>query len=132
MYESLKKLMQNSYAPYSKFKVAAIVETKDGKFFGGVNVENANYTSICAERNAIAAAVAKGYKKGDFEHIYVMLENGRFGWPCMACRQVILEFFEKDKLITSVDGNGNMESHTVEEMCPYPFDEEDLKWKVDS
>jgi len=131
MYESLKKLMNNSYAPYSKFKVAAIVEMKDGKFFGGVNVENANYTSICAERNAIATAVANGYKKGDFERIYVMLENGEIGWPCMACRQVILEFFERDKLITSVDKNGQMESHTVAEMCPYPFSEEDLKWKAD-
>ena len=127
MYESLKKLLGNAYAPYSKFKVAAIVETKDGKFFGGVNVENANYTSICAERNAIATAIANGYKKGDFERIYVMLENGKIGWPCMACRQVILEFFERDKLITSVSENGNMESHTVAEMCPYPFSEEDLK-----
>ena len=127
MYESLKRLIGNSYAPYSKFKVAAIVETKDGKFFGGVNVENANYTSICAERNAIATAVANGYKKGDFERIYIMLENGEIGYPCMACRQVILEFFEKDKLITSVDRNGNMESHTVLEMCPFPFSSEDLK-----
>ena len=127
MYESLKKLMQNSYSPYSQFKVAAIVKTKDGKFFGGVNVENANYTSICAERNAIASAIASGYKKGDFEEIYVMLGNGKIGWPCMACRQVILEFFEPDKLIISVDANGNMESHTVKEMCPYQFSEEDLK-----
>lgn len=127
MLESLQELMKNAYAPYSKFKVAAIVEMKDGKYFGGVNVENANYTSICAERNAIASAVAAGYKKGDFEHIYVMLESGEIGWPCMACRQVILEFFEKDKLITSVSKDGNMESHTVEEMCPYPFTDEDMK-----
>ena len=127
MCESLKELLKNSYAPYSKFRVAAIVEMKDGKYFGVVNVENANYTSICAERNAIAGAIAKGYKKGDFERIYIMLESGEIGWPCMACRQVILEFFEKDKLITSVDKNGHMESHTVEEMCPYPFSEEDLK-----
>ena len=127
MKESLEQLLKNSYAPYSKFRVAAIVETKDHKFFGGVNVENANYTSICAERNAIASAIANGYTKGDFEKIYVMLENGKIGWPCMACRQVILEFFEKDKTIISVDKNGNMESHTVAEMCPYPFSEEDLK-----
>ena len=56
-----------------------------------------------------------------------MLESGEIGWPCMACRQVILEFFEKDKLITSVSKDGNMESHTVEEMCPYPFTDEDMK-----
>ena len=127
MIESLEELLKNAYAPYSKFKVAAIVETKDHKFFGGVNVENANYTSICAERNAIASAVARGYKKGDFERIYIMFENGKIGWPCMACRQVILEFFEKDKLITSVDKSGHMESHSVLEMCPYAFDSEDLK-----
>ena len=127
MKEKLEELLKNSYAPYSNFRVAAIVETKDHNYFGGVNVENANYTSICAERNAIAAAIANGYKKKDFERIYVMLENGQIGWPCMACRQVILEFFEKDKLITAIDKNGHTESHTVSEMCPYPFSEEDLK-----
>lgn len=127
MYESLKKLLENAYAPYSKFKVAAIVEMKDGKCYGGVNVENANYTSICAERNAIASAIACGYKRQDFEAIYVMLENGSIGWPCMACRQVILEFFEPDKMIYSVKIDGEMEGHTVSEMCPFPFTSEDLK-----
>ena len=127
MQNSLKKLLENAYATYSKLKGAALVKTKDGKYFGGVNVENANYTSICAERNAIAAAVSSGYRKGDFEAIYVMLENGEYGWPCMACRQVILEFFEQDKLIYSVKKDGEMESHTVKEMCPYPFTSEDLK-----
>ena len=29
MVESLKELMKNAYAPYSKFRVAAIVEMKD-------------------------------------------------------------------------------------------------------
>ena len=123
----LEKLLKNAYAPYSNFRVAALVKTKDGKYFAGVNVENANYTSICAERNAIANALANGYKKGDFEAIYIMLENGEIGWPCMACRQVILEFFEQDKLIYSVKKDGTMESHTVAEMCPYPFTSEDLK-----
>ena len=127
MQESLKKLLDNAYAPYSNFKVAAIVKTKDGKYYGGVNVENANYTSICAERNAIANAISNGYKKGDFEAIYIMLENGEIGWPCMACRQVILEFFEQDKLIYAVKKDGGMESHSVSEMCPFPFTSEDLK-----
>ena len=70
MKESLKNLLRNSYAPYSKFHVAAIVKMKDGKYYAGVNVENANYTSICAERNAIASAIASGYKRFDFEAIY--------------------------------------------------------------
>ena len=64
MREKLISLLNNSYSPYSKFRVSAIVVMKDGKFFNGVNVENASYGgSICAERNAINAAISNGYKR---------------------------------------------------------------------
>lgn len=125
MKEKLENLLQNAYSPYYKFRVAAIVVTKDDKEFGGVNVENANGTSICAERNAIAAAVSHGYKKGDFKHIYIMLENKEIGYPCFACRQVLLEFLDENSLITSV-GDNKQETHTLSELCPYPFSSEDL------
>lgn len=127
MIEELKKLVLNAYSPYYKFKVAAIVIMKDSSMFKGVNVENANGTSICAERNAISSAVAAGYKKGDFKEIYIYLENGEFTTPCFACRQVILEFFSKDDKVISVDKNGNYKEYTVDMLCPYPFDSEDLK-----
>ena len=122
MYEKLRELLNNSYSPYYHFPVAAIAVTKDGKEFTGVNVENANGTSICAERHAIGAAIAGGYKKGDFEKIYIMLSSGEFGTPCFACRQVLLEFFDKDSKIISVDSNGNEKEYTLDELCPYPFD----------
>ena len=99
---------------------------KDGNEFGGVNVENANGTSICAERNAIANAVAHGYKKGDFKEIYIMLSSGKIGTPCFACRQVIQEFMELNCPVFSVDKNGNMRGYSVRELCPYPFSEDDL------
>ena len=102
MKEKLEKVVQNAYSPYYKFKVGCIVVMKDGKEFIGVNVENANGTSICAERHAIGQAVANGYKKGDFDKLYIMFQNGDFGTPCFACRQVILEFFEQDASIISV------------------------------
>ena len=127
MKEKLIKLLNNSYSPYYKFPVSAIAVMKDGKKFVGVNVENANGTSICAERNAIANAVANGYKKKDFDKIYVMLSNGNFGTPCFACRQVILEFMNKDCKVISVNKNGDEKEYTVEELCPFPFSEEDLK-----
>ena len=127
MYERLKQLLNNSYSPYYHFPVSAIVNTKDGNTFEGVNVENANGTSICAERHAIGSAIAKGYKKGDFDSIYVMLSNGEFGTPCFACRQVLLEFLDKNSKIISVDKDGNEKVFTLEELCPYPFDSEDLK-----
>ena len=126
MKEKLTKLLENAYSPYYKFPVSAIVVMKDGEYFGGVNVENANGTSICAERNAIATAVANGYKKEDFKEIYIMLSSGKFGTPCFACRQVIQEFMNMDCLVHSVDREGNIKTFTVSELCPYPFSEEDL------
>lgn len=126
MKEKLEKLMENAYSPYYNFKVAAILVTKDNKEFVGVNVENANGTSVCAEKNAVASAIASGYKKGDFKQIFIMLQNKKMGYPCFSCRQVLLEFFDKDTIITCVTDEGE-ESHTLEELCPYPFDAGDLK-----
>jgi cytidine deaminase len=122
MYEKLKKLLENSYSPYYHFPVSAIVVMKDGNEFVGVNVENANGTSICAERHAIGNAIAHGYKRGDFDKIYIMLSSGEFGTPCFACRQVLTEFFNKDDKVISVDKDGNEKVYTIEELCPYPFD----------
>ena len=122
MYEKLKELLNNSYSPYYHFPVSAITVMKDGKEFVGVNVENANGTSICAERHAIGNAIAHGYKKGDFDRIYIMLSSGEFGTPCFACRQVLSEFFNKEDKVISVDKDGNEKTFTIEELCPYPFD----------
>lgn len=127
MKDELIKLLDIAYAPYSNFHVAAIIETKDGKYIPGVNVENASYgASICAERNAITSAITMGYKKGDFKNIYVMVSGEKLSTPCFICRQVISEFFDKDSLIILMDKDGKEERHTVSEMCPFPFDDSDL------
>lgn len=128
MKEKLIKLLENSYSPYSNFRVACIVVMKDGKEFYGVNVENASYgASICAERSAILAAISNGYKKYDFEKLYVMCDNVKIGMTCFECRMVISELFEKEKEIIAMNPKGDMETHTVEELCPYPFSDKDLK-----
>lgn len=127
MQDKLLKLLENSYSPYSKFRVAAIVVMKDGTEFSGVNIENASYgATICAERSAISSAISSGYKKGDFDKLYVMCDNEKIGMPCFICRSVITEFFAKDALIVCMNPRGQEEVHTVAELCPYPFDEEDL------
>lgn len=127
MIDKLLELQKNSYSPYFNFRVSAIVVTKDNKEFGGVNVENANGTSICAERNAIASCVAAGYKKGDIESIHILTDGEKIGTPCFSCRQVLLEFMDKDNLVYCYDKQGNFLKYTIDELCPYPFDSGSLK-----
>lgn len=125
--EELLRLLDSSYAPYSRFHVSAIVILKDGSYFTGVNVENASYSAtICAERVAITAAVAAGYSKGDFDKLYIMVDSDRISSCCFVCRQVIEEFFESDAQIIFSNRNGDARKYTTEEICPIPFNGEDL------
>ena len=128
MYKELKGIIENSYSKYSNYKVACIVKMKDGAFFKGVNVENASYgATICAERSAILSAISNGYHKGEFKELYVMVSSGDIGTPCFLCRQVISELFPKEALIHCVSTTGEEKVYTKDELCPYPFGEEDLK-----
>lgn len=129
MVEKLLKLAENSYSPYSHFRVAAIAIMNDGMEICGVNVENASYgASICAERSAIVSAISRGYKKNDFKELHIMCaDSNKISTCCFLCRQLISEFFDKDSLITCYDKNGNTKTFKVSEICPYPFDEDDLK-----
>ena len=128
MEESLKRLLKNSYSPYSGFRVASICLMKDGKSFGGVNVENASYGgSICAVRVAICTAIASGDTKGDFSKLYVMCDSPKISSSCFLCRQTISEFFSRDAEIILYSNDGEKETYTVEDLCPYPFCSNDLK-----
>jgi len=85
--EKAALLAARAYAPYSRYLVGAVVRARDGREFGGVNVENAAYPlGICAERSAIAAAVAGGCRPGDLEAIGITAS------PCGGCRQWLHEF----------------------------------------
>ena len=128
MEESLKRLLKNSYSPYSGFRVAAICLMKDGKTFGGVNVENASYgATICAERVAITSAIASGYKKGDFNKLYVMCDTDKVASSCFMCRQVINEFYGKEDEIILYSNDGDKETYLVKDLCPFPFGSSSLK-----
>ena len=129
MIEKLLKLAENSYSPYSHFRVATIVVMKDGKEFQGVNVENASFgASICSERSAILNAISNGYKKGDFKELHCLCrDSNKISTSCFVCRQVISELFDKDVNLYFYSNTGEYKKYTVEELCPYPFGEDDLK-----
>jgi cytidine deaminase len=89
-----RELVPNCHCPYSRFRVTAVLEDETGKLHGGVNVENASLgLSVCAERTALAAAVASGAKS--FRRVLIYSPDG-FPIPCGACRQVLREFCGDD------------------------------------
>jgi cytidine deaminase len=76
-----------AYAPYSRYLVGAVALARDGRVFAGVNVENAAYPlGICAEKAALARAVAEGCRPGDIEAVGITAS------PCGGCRQWLHEF----------------------------------------
>ena len=128
MVEELRELLNNSYSPYSKFPVASILVTKDGKKYKGVNVEDASTRAgSCAERSAIFSAISDGVKKGDFKEINIMVNSGDISTPCFVCRQMLLELFDQDAIVRCYSNTGDFKEFTVKELTPYPFGSEDLK-----
>ena len=107
--------LKNAYAPYSDFKVGAAILLKDGRIFTGCNVENASYgLTICAERNAIFAAVAASKRKPEIVAVAVLNHRGVPCSPCGACRQVIAEF--GPKAIVSYLGDKGIVTRTMKEL----------------
>lgn len=97
--ELAKKAQKNAYCPYSRYPVGAAVLSESGKIYTGCNVENASFgLSICAERVAIFKAISAGEKK--IREICVVAKSAT---PCGACRQVIMEFADKNSNIICVD-----------------------------
>ena len=113
---------ERAYAPYSGFKVGAAALTKDGRVFGGCNVENASYGLCnCAERTALFAAVAAGCRPGDFTHLAVVADTPGPVSPCGACRQVMLEMGGPSLIVLQANLRGNMAETTVAQLLPGGF-----------
>ena len=85
------KTRDHAHAPYSNFFVGAAVADDAGRVFSGCNVENLSFgLTMCAERVAIANAVAAGAKS--LQRIVVVADTDTPISPCGACRQVMAEF----------------------------------------
>ncbi len=111
-------VQNNSYAPYSIYRVGAAVLTDEDKIISGCNVESSSYgLTCCAERVAIYSAIAQGHTK--FKALALYTENG--GSPCGACRQVIWDLCG-DIPIYITDKNGTVEKTTSKDLLPNAFE----------
>lgn len=110
---------RRAYAPYSRFRVGAAVLGDDGAIHAGANVENASYpVGLCAERAAIAVAIAAGAKRV----LAVSIATGltRPASPCGMCRQALAEV-AGDVPVRLVGRTGVVEEHRLAALLPRGF-----------
>lgn len=110
---------EQAYAPYSQFLVGAALLAESGPIITGCNVENASFgLTICAERNALFAAVAQGHRR--FQAIAIATVGGAM--PCGACRQVLAEFSaDLAVLVVDVDHPDLVTETTLAVLLPGRF-----------
>ncbi len=113
-----RKAAEESYSPYSHFRVGAALLCKNGEIFTGTNVENRSFgLTICAERSAVCRALTDGNR--EFETLAISCPDADYPVsPCGACRQVISEFVSKDFPIHFQGGKGEMITRTMEQLFP--------------
>lgn len=115
-----RAVRERAYAPYSQFRVGAVVMTADGEVFDGVNVENASYRlTTCAEQTALVSMVAAGVR-GPVIAVAVVGDGDDPCTPCGACRQTIFEFGADATVYASGDAGRPLVVH-ITDLLPHGF-----------
>jgi cytidine deaminase len=109
-----------AYAPYSHFRVGAVVVDAEGNRYTGANVENSAYgATICAEASAIAHAASQGARRLDTVAVCCLdAADADGGYPCGNCRQMMVEFGVRRVIVDTVEGP---REHTLAELLPFGF-----------
>ena len=129
--DAASKVRANAYAPYSNYHVGAAVLDEQGQIHLGCNVENAAFPEgVCAEANAIGTMISAGGRRiaaiavvggSGGEMTAAAIGKVDACTPCGGCRQNILEFADDDTRIILLDGKGNPETFTIDELLPASF-----------
>ncbi len=116
--EAARRAQATAYAPYSQFPVGAAVLAEDGRVFPGCNVENSSFgLTVCAERNAVAAAIVAGARPT----AVAVVANGKAVAPCGACRQVLAEFAAAMPVILATSAGGERQVTSLDALLPGAF-----------
>lgn len=115
---------ENSYAPYSNFRVGAALLTDDNKIIKACNVEISSFSlTICAERNAIFKAYSEGIRK--FKAIAIAADTIDYISPCGACRQVISDLCGDIDVIL-INGKNEIKILRTQQLLPFAFTDKEL------
>ena len=127
------EVSQQAYVPYSHFPIGAVLLTKDGEIYTGVNIENASFgLTNCGERTAIFKAVSEGQK--EFSAIAIVggkngakEDEAEYCAPCGVCRQVMMEFCDpKTFKVYLAKTEDDYIEYTLEEILPLGFSGKNL------
>lgn len=119
--ELARAAAENSYSPYSHFRVGAALLLSDGSIVTGCNVENCSYRlTSCAEQAAIARAVSERGPSVRLRAVAVANLNNSASMPCGACRQTLSEFGD-DEVLVLYPGESGEESTTLGALLPNAF-----------
>ncbi len=114
------KTKESAQAPFSNFKVGAVLVAVNNRIYNGCNIETSSFgLTICAERVAIFKAVSEGEK--EFRSIFIASDSTRFTPPCGACRQVLWEL-AGDIDVFMINRRGEYQKTTMRELLPFGFD----------
>ncbi len=118
-----REVARNAHCPYSDFHVGAAV-VADGKVYTGANVEISSLgLTLCAERSALAAAIAAGAQRGSITQVAVACIDVPQGaplqdrTPCGACRQWLADL--APHAVIYIDGEAR--NFAIEDLLPFAF-----------
>jgi cytidine deaminase len=120
LFKAARAARKNAHAPYSKFKVGAAVLAEDGRIYAGCNVENSSYgLSLCAERSALAQAVAAGAFK--VKAVAIVTDTRVPCPPCGMCRQAMSEQAKPNLPVRARTLRGRVTQWTLGQLLPDAF-----------
>jgi len=109
-------------------KIGAAVLAMDGSIYAGCNIENSSYgLSNCAERTAIFKAISEGRR--ELVSMSIVGDSEDFTRPCGACRQVMVQFNPRLRIIRVGLVDGYRSETTAEKLLPEAFNPSSLTRK---
>lgn len=95
LYEKARSVLNpRTISPFIEAgSVGAAILTKAGNIYVGVCIDTASTLGMCAERNAIANMITNG--ESQIAKVVAVMEDGRVGAPCGACREYMMQL-DKD------------------------------------
>lgn len=126
IFKKLCELQNNSVCTYSHYRVASVIKTDTGQYYG-VNVEpSVMNLGICAERNALFSALTFNSKY--IKTIYLLTDSKtNFGSPCGACRQLLLDYADKNTEVIMFNLSGEHKKIKLFDLVPLMWTKEELE-----